>query len=302
MVELYLIRYFVAVIEAGGFTKAAASLNITQPTLSAGIRKLEEGLGVTLFRRSGRRVFLTPAGTRFLMRAREIMQLCNAAVREAAETGQPTVARLGVLVTIPAALVAAVVAEYRRSPTALPLDLVEGTEHELANRLKDGSLDFSLTLDRGENPGVAVGPVFEEGYTLALPAAHPLAERPVLSAEDVMHEPMIVRQRCEVLSETSRHFTDRNVRPRFAFRSVSDERVLALVGAGLGLTVMPDSYTHPRVARVPMAGFDLRRRLVLLRSPATAGLSAEDHVRPLVEAVETVFGSVSGTASGRPAG
>src|SRR5690606_4872771 len=146
MVELYLIRYFIAVIEAGGFTKAAASLNITQPTLSAGIRKLEDGLGVTLFERSGRRVFLTPAGTRFLVRAREIMQLCNVAAREAAETEQASVARLGVLVTIPAALMAALVTEVRRSPTALPLDLVEGTEHELANRLKDGSLDFALTL------------------------------------------------------------------------------------------------------------------------------------------------------------
>lgn len=290
MVELYLIRYFIAVIEAGGFTKAASSLNITQPTLSAGIRKLEEGLGVTLFERSGRRVFLTPAGSRFLVRAREIMQLCNLAVREAADTEQPAVARLGVLVTIPATLAARLVAAVGRSPTALPLELVEGTEQELANRLKDGSLDFALTLDRGENAGLAVSRQYEEGYTLALSARHPLAGATALSAEDVMHEPMIVRQRCEVLSETSRHFTDRNVRPRFTFRSPNDERVLELVGAGLGMTVMPDSYIHPEVARVPMTGFDFRRRIVLLRSPAAVSLSDTDHVQPLVEAVETVLG------------
>lgn len=294
MVELYLIRYFLAVIEAGGFTKAASGLNITQPTLSAGIRKLEEGLGVALFERSGRRVFLTPAGSRFLVRAREIMQLCNMAAREAASVEQPAVVRLGVLVTIPAALAARLVAEVRRSPTALPLDLVEGTEQELANRLKDGSLDFALTLDRGENAGLAVSSAWEEGYGLALAAAHPLARAATLSAEDVMHEPMIVRQRCEVLSETSRHFTDRNVRPRFTFRSPNDERVLALVGAGLGMTVMPDSYVHPDVARVPMTGFDFRRRIVLLRAPATAGLSDADHVQPLVEAVNTVLGSSLG--------
>lgn len=290
MVELYLIRYFIAVIEAGGFTKAASSLNITQPTLSAGIRKLEEGLGVTLFERTGRRVFLTPAGSRFLLRAREIMQLCNMAVREAADAEQPAVARLGVLVTIPAALAARLVTAVQRSPTALPLELVEGTEQELANRLKDGSLDFALTLDRGENAGLAVSRPYEEGYALALCARHPLAGAATLSAEDVMHEPMIVRQRCEVLSETSRHFTDRNVRPRFTFRSPNDERVLELVGAGLGMTVMPDSYTHPNVARVPMTGFNYRRCIVLQRSPAATGLSDADHVQPLVDAVDAVLG------------
>lgn len=294
MVELYLVRYFLAVVESGGFTKAAASLNITQPTLSAGIRRLEDILGVALFERSGRRVFLTTAGSRFLVRAHEILQLCNLAVREAAETEQPSVVRLGVLLTIPGALAAEIVARVRRH--AVPLELVEGTEQELANRLKDGSLDFALTLDRGENPGVPVSGAYEEGYALALPAGHRLARETAVNAEDVMHEPMIVRQRCEVLSETSRYFTDRNVRPRFTFRSPNDERVMALVGAGLGITVMPESYRSSAIARVSLAGFGYRRRIALLRSEASAELLSPSHVMPLVEAVDAVLDTAFGNS------
>ncbi|MEX6723046.1 LysR family transcriptional regulator [Parapedomonas caeni] len=270
MIELYLVRYFLAVVEAGGFTKAAATLHITQPTLSAGIAKLEAVLGVALFERAGRRVFLTDAGSRFLVRAHEILHLCNLAAREAAETERAPVVRLGLLLTIPGALAADLVARLVAAG-APPLELVEGTEQEIANRLKDGSLDYALTLDRGENPGgvLLLGP--EEGYALALPRAHPLAGRPMLTATDLMTEAMIVRQRCEVLSETSRYFTDRNVRPRFSFRTVNDERALAMVGAGLGVTVMPESYRHPAVARLPLAGFNYRRRIALLRADGSTG-------------------------------
>ena len=68
MIELYQLRYFLAVVETGGFTHAAKRCRVSQPTLSAGIQKLEAALHVPLFDRSNRRVFLTAAGTRFVER------------------------------------------------------------------------------------------------------------------------------------------------------------------------------------------------------------------------------------------
>jgi DNA-binding transcriptional LysR family regulator len=69
---------------------------------------------------------------------------------------------------------------------------------------------------------------------------------------------MIVRRHCEVLSETSRYFTEHGVRPFFAYRSTNDDQVLSLVQAGLGITVMPASYSLKGVVRPLLAGFNLK--------------------------------------------
>ena len=266
--ELYLLRYFLSLVETGSFTKAAQACLITQPTLSAGIKRLEEQLGALLFVRSNKRVSLTTAGSRFLPRAKAILHEVNMATAEIAPVEAAQVLRLGVLQTLPAARVADLLKAFAAAHPGLRFDLFDGTEQELLNRLDERGVDYALSLQR-----VADGqslPLFEEGYRLALPAHHALAgEKEIrgedIRAEDLANDSMIVRSRCEVLSETSRHFTDRNVRPPLVYRTAQDERALAMVGAGIGVTVMPDSYEAPDVARVPLKGFTPRRTVALFR-------------------------------------
>src|SRR3546814_18649354 len=76
---------------------------------------------------------------------------------------------------------------------------------------------------------------------------------------------MMVRRHCEVLSETSRYFTERGVRPRFSFRTTNDDKTLSLVRAGLGITLMPDSYRDPEVARPRLCGVDMTRKIGILK-------------------------------------
>ena len=259
--ELYLLRYFLAVVETGSFTKAAAACLITQPTLSAGIRRLEDQLGVSLFVRNNKRVFLTTAGSRFLPRAKAILHEVNMAAAEIARTEQADVLRLGVLQTLPAALVAKLLSGFSAAHPGVRFDLYDGSEQELLNRLDERGLDYALSLRRvGDDASL---PLFEEGYKLALPVTHRLAGEHLIRGEDLTNESMIVRSRCEVLSETSRHFTDRNVRPPLVYRTAQDERALSMVGAGVGITVMPDSYTAPDVVRISMRDFNPRRTVAL---------------------------------------
>jgi len=259
--ELYLLRYFLAVVETGSFTKAAAACLITQPTLSAGIKRLEDQLGVSLFVRNNKRVFLTTAGSRFLPRAKAILHEVNMAAAEIAQTEQADVLRLGVLQTLPAALVARLLAGFSAAHPGIRFDLYDGSEQELINRLDERGLDYALSIRRVDDaPSLSL---FEEGYKLALPAGHPLAGEAIIRGEDLANESMIVRSRCEVLSETSRHFTDRNVRPPLVYRTAQDERALSMVGAGVGITVMPDSYTAPDVVRISMRDFNPRRTVAL---------------------------------------
>ncbi|WP_374763695.1 LysR family transcriptional regulator [Yunchengibacter salinarum] len=283
MFDLYLLKYFLAVVEAGSFTRAAETVYVTQPTLSAGIKKLEGQLGCALFVRSSRRVFLTDAGSRFLPRAKAILHECNMAEEAVAQGMGGAVLRLGVLTTLDHRRVAAMIRAFRASP-APAFEIVDGTEQELLNRLDDRSIDYALSLHRGESADEAV-PLLEEGYVFVLARDHPLSGRPRLMAEDLRAEPMVVRSRCEVLSETSRYFTDRNVRPRLAYRTANDSRALAMVAAGVGGTVVPDSLVTDDVAARPLDGFAPRRRLALFRprSALPQGLAAvapafEDHV------------------------
>ncbi len=261
--ELYLLRYFLAVVETGSFTKAAQACLITQPTLSAGIRRLEDQIGVDLFVRNNKRVFLTAAGSRFLPRAKAILHEVNMASAELAETETGAVIRLGVLHTVPVALVAGWLRDFLQNNGDVRFDLYDGTEQELLNRLDERGIDYALSIRRVADDTAV--PLFEEGYRLVLSRHHPLAGQTIIDGEALANENMIVRTRCEVLSETSRHFTDRNVRPPLVYRTPQDERALGMVGAGVGITVMPDSYSAPDVAGVGLAGFALRRTIALFR-------------------------------------
>ncbi|MDR3510598.1 MAG: LysR family transcriptional regulator [Caulobacteraceae bacterium] len=271
--DSYLIRYFLAVVEAGNFSRAAAQANVSQPTLSVGIAKLERQLGVQLFDRTNRRVHLTDAGSRFLVRARRIVHEFNQAIEEVSGLQRPRLLRVGLLATVPTALVAEPVRRHQEAGAPERIEILDGSARELANLLDQGRIDVALTLMQAGGR-FEQEPLFTEGYALALARTHRLAEAEAVEPEELAAETMIVRRQCEALSETSRFFTAHNVRPEFAYRSANDDKVLALVCAGLGLTVMPNSYRHPDLRRPRLAGFEAVREVGFQFAPRARELVA----------------------------
>ena len=264
MIERYLLRYVLAVVERGNFSRAAEACHVTQPTLSAGIARLERDLGRPLFTRTSRRVELTAAGARFAAHARAIEARFAAAEREVAAEPRAATRRIGWLATLPPGWLDRFLA---RLPVAGErVEIVEGRERDLAEGLARGRLDAAVTLIRPDQKGAAA-PLLTEGYGMALPEAHPLASRSELAAEDLAGEAMIVRRQCEILSETSRYFTARGVRPFFPARTTHESQALAYVRGGLGLTVMPESFAAPGIRILPLADFRLTRILGLVTAP-----------------------------------
>ncbi|MEP9401787.1 LysR family transcriptional regulator [Sphingomonas sp. VNH70] len=284
MIDRYHLRYFLSVVDSGNFSRAAAACNVSQPTLSVGIAKLEKALGRPLFDRTNRRVALTPAGARLLGYARSIEAGFAGAERAVADSGTAATLRLGVLVTTPAHWIEAALA---RTGDERRIEIVEGRDRELRERLARGRIDLALLALRDDDPPAAARVLLDEGYALALPAAHRLAGRAQIRAEELVDDPMIVRRHCELLGETSRFFTARGVRPPFPARTTSDDRALGYVRAGLGVTVMPDGFRSPGVARVPLEGFAHRRTLGLLAAPHAdaATLLAEPVADALADAL-----------------
>jgi DNA-binding transcriptional LysR family regulator len=297
MIDRYLLRYFLAVIDHGNFSKAAAQCNVSQPTLSVGVAKLEGLLGRTLFNRTNRRVELTEAGAHFAVHARRIETEFQLAERATTGAVAGRTYRLGVLTTIPTAWLSALAARFARSFAEERVELIEGRERDLIERLGRGRLDGALTIVRPHDTRFASEVLLTEGYGLALPTAHPLAGEAVIAAEQLADNVMIVRRQCEALGETSRHFTARGVRPFFTARTMNDDRALALVQAGLGVTVMPSGFQAPGVTRPRLAGFDLRRQIGIIHGAhvdASAGAAG-----PTVTGLREVLTS-EGSATGAP--
>jgi DNA-binding transcriptional LysR family regulator len=251
MLDRTLLRYFLAVVDRGNFSRAAAHCRVSQPTLSIGVAKLERMLGEPLFIRNSRRVELTAAGVRLSTQARRI----EAAFLEA-ETAAPAEAprkliRLGPLAAV------------RENAPSERLEIVEGRQSDLPALLGRGRVDAAI----GVVDGAARDPLFVEDYGLAMPLSHPLAHRAEVAPEEVAAETMIVRRHCEALAETSRYFTARGVRPFMAARTTHDDRALAYVRAGLGVTVLPRGFQGEGVAVAALTGWGLTRRIGLMIEP-----------------------------------
>ncbi len=264
MIDGYLVRYFLAVAEAGNFSRAARAVSVAQPTLSAGIAKLERHTGVRLFDRDKQRVALTPAGSRFLVHARRLAAEYELALQQLQSAPEPAVLRVGLLSTIPTEIVGDLVARHRASGAGEVLELLDGSERDLAERLDRGRLDVALTVIRPHHARFQPEVLAKERYMMVLPRGHPLAETALVTAEQLAGDRMVVRRHCEALPEISRFFTQRGVRPRFVLKTTSDERVLAMVSSGAGVGMMPESFADPGVRFVRVADFDMRREVGLL--------------------------------------
>jgi DNA-binding transcriptional LysR family regulator len=289
--DRYLLRYFLAVAELGSFSRAAAKVNVTQPTLSVGIAKLEDEVGARLFERTTRRVSLTPAGSRFLAHARRINQDYEAALLDVAEAPKLKRMRAGVLSTIPAPDLEKVVALHATHADGEALEILDSTERDIANRLSDGRLDVALTILRPGFNSFAQETLRTEPYVLFVGHKHKLSGVERIDGGALAGETMIVRRQCEGLAEISRYFTNRDVRPSFSLRTLSDDRAMSMVAAGLGVTVAPSSFKRAGVCVVELDGFALAREVGLVFSDRTRERSGA-----FVDAVRATYGAGAAVA------
>jgi DNA-binding transcriptional LysR family regulator len=124
--------------------------------------------------------------------------------------------------------------------------------------------------------------------------AHPLAGQDVVTAESVAGEIMFVRRDCEALADVSRYFTGRGIRPFMAGRTRSEDRSIAYIRAGLGITVMPRCLGAPSVAISELAGFSVTRAIGLLIDPLQHHLSRSTTLNCLAHALLELAREVPG--------
>jgi DNA-binding transcriptional LysR family regulator len=266
MIKRSHIRQFLAVVDAGSFTRAAQQIRVTQPALSTGIADLERIVGAPLFIRNRRQIRLTEAGGRFLPIARDLERGFRTAdgFGRAEESDKP-VLKLGTIRSVPGAFFQTVAALLSRD---FALEISENSDFELRAAVHGGRLNAAIApLRSGERDPHMIA-LYEEPIVMFVGADHPLAGHGEVAPEELAPETMIARRSCEFLDATSRFFTRHRVRPRFALRSDSDERCLRMVAAGVGITTAPVSLAIDGIVPIKVSGYEFRRELGLLIDPA----------------------------------
>jgi LysR family hydrogen peroxide-inducible transcriptional activator len=268
-VELRQLRYLVAVADAGSFTAGAKRAFVSQPTLSQAIAALEDELGVVLFHRTARGAVPTSAGGEAVDIARSVLR-GTAAVKNVGRVGRPAkLLRLGVLPTVPNPVLAATLATLAAHTPGITCRTEDASLSNLHRRLIAGRLDAILTnLALPATPETNSAELARDTMRLAFHSDQ-APRQPV--TPDVLHRaPLIVRVHCELLEPASRILDERQVRPIVVGRTDSDSRALALVAAGAGACLMPDSLTAPGVTHVEVSAVHLTRRIGLRWTDATA--------------------------------
>jgi LysR family hydrogen peroxide-inducible transcriptional activator len=255
------IRYFVAVAEAGSFSAGARRAFVTQPTLSAAIAAFEAELGFALLERHARGVRLTTRGEEVLETSRAILR--QAERLKAASLGTPPgrPLRLGILPTIAPALVTHCIGRLQGLDLGRSWRTEDAPLAKLRERLANGRYDIILTALGPAARGHRQLELASDRQALAI-SARAFPRGPV-SPEILAGQPLIVRVHCEQLQSASRILDGWKVRPRVVAQTDSDARALAMVAAGLGFCLMPDSFEHPEVRMLRPEGVELKRRIGL---------------------------------------
>jgi DNA-binding transcriptional LysR family regulator len=297
MFDLNQLRCFVTVAEELHFGRAAARLNMTQPPLSRQIQVLEHIIDATLLERTSRSVRLTPAGRSFLPEARRILKLAESASQVARRIALGKTGSLKIGYTAAAAygFLPELIAACRARLPEVDFSLKEMVSGDQLEALASGQIDAGLLRPPIARPEFATRRVVAEPLLAAIPKKHPLANAATIAIKDFDDQPFVMYSPYE-----SRYFHDllvalftrADVLPRYVQHVGQIHSILAMVRAGLGVSIVPAAATNLKLA-------DVRLRPLKLRTQTPVELFMvwrRDHENPLLPSLVEIAGELASTA------
>lgn len=260
------LRFLVAVVEYGGVIKAAERLHLSQPSVSAGLKALENELGGALFDRSGpanRPLRLTPAGQRFYLRAQEILGQCEAAHSEFA--GEPEAGsrlRLGVLDTLPLTLVSNTLKQIAAQEPNTRLELWEGMASRLTGWLGQERIHILWGNVGDTTPHTRV--LWREPLVAVVAPNHEYT-RSVgpMALRDLAKTPFVHRSNCELDALGRARLKAAKVKLDVRLRVEREDLAFQWIREGHGITLAPESLVPHDLVALQVTGLDVQRSIGL---------------------------------------
>jgi len=266
--ELTPLRYFIAIAGAGHITRASRILGVTQPALSAMLRKLEEEVGGELLHRTGRGVSLTEAGRAFLIHAQDAVRRADAAVqavREAMGLERGSI-RVGGGATAVTYLLPPVVSAVRRKHPGLRFYVREAGSRAVAAAVLAEELDLGIvTLPIRQTAELVETPLVEDELRLIVPPGHALAGRRQFRWKDLEGEPVVGFEAGAAVREVlDRAAAAAGVTLNVVMELRSIESIKQMVAAGIGIGFV-SRFALSESAGLVCRDAPLARRLAILR-------------------------------------
>lgn len=240
------LRYIVTLAQEQHFGRAAERCHVSQPTLSVGVKKLEDELGVMIFERSKSAVRTTPVGEGIVAQAQKVLESAQG-IRELAQVGKNQLAaplRVGAIYTVGPYLFPHLIPQLHRVAPQMPLYIEENFTHVLRDKLRNGELDAIIIALPFQEADVLTKALYDEPFTVLMPANHPWTAKTSIDSALLNDKSLLllgeghcfrdqVLEACPTLGkggEINKHTT---------VESSSLETIRHMVASGLGISVLP---------------------------------------------------------------
>jgi LysR family hydrogen peroxide-inducible transcriptional activator len=240
--ELHQLRYFVAVAETGGFSKAAKRCYVAQPSLSQQIIKLEHELGQELFERLSRKIVLTEAGKALLPRAKLILEETEnikSGILEDVDSGSGTLS-VGLIPTIAPYLLPGSLDKYNNRVPLSRIKINENLTERLIRDIINLDIDIAIMSLPIEDPLIQTRVLFNDPLVLALSRHHPLSKQKNIKIDDLRSTPFIALDEEHCLGEHVKSFCyEKQINPDVICRTWNLSTVQHCVSFGNGISIVP---------------------------------------------------------------
>ncbi|MGQ7249994.1 LysR substrate-binding domain-containing protein [Halomonas sp. V046] len=243
------LRYFLAVAESGRVTQAAVDLNVSQSSVTTGVREIEEELGVKLFERQAQGMILTREGTRFLQRVRHVFQAVDEAF-DSTRLHSPTLTGrldLAMSYTVAGYFLPPLLAQFQRRYPGVDVRLHEASRPTIQAGLEGGRFDIAIMLISNLEPDTSLSAhlLIRSPRRLWVGSRHPLLKRRGVGLADVAQEPYIMLNVDEAEQTALRYWAPTGLSPSVLFSTSSVEAVRSLVANGSGVGILSDMVYRP---------------------------------------------------------
>ena len=264
------LHYFVAVARLKHFRKASEECCVSQPTLSAQIKKLEHTLGVDLFVRNNRNVSLTEVGEQILLSAKQILEE-EANIKELATSAKNpflSTLKIGAFPTLAPYFIPKVIASLKEEYPKLNLAIIEEKSEVLLEMLGNRQLDFAFLALPIEEKKLSTEFLFDDSFYLAVHKTHPLANEKSVDVQQLKKEKMLLLQEGHCLRDQVLSLCDVfNGESAMDYKASSLETLRQMVLANSGITLMPKiaiSNHEPSIKYVPFNSNHMKRKIGLV--------------------------------------
>ncbi|MEM1439601.1 MAG: LysR family transcriptional regulator [Pseudomonadota bacterium] len=267
--EMNQVRYFLAVCDHRNFTQAARASYVSQPSLTAAIKKLEDEFGGPLFLRDRAGCRLTSLGALVRPHIEAVQQQALEAKDEASRFNrlERVPISVGLGETIGQNRVANSVECFRTKHPKADIELIVESQSSLLHRLREGALDVAVTSSEANDELYRVDPLYSEEYRAVLAASHKLSRHAGISLETLSKTNMLDRLNCEMRESLHQSCEERGHNLYAAYRSNRVEWLLAMARKESGVVILPESAIpdEPGLISLPIDGLEIRRNIVALR-------------------------------------